>query len=288
MEVGLVLEGGGMRGAYTSGVLDMFMEEAIDFNYIIGVSAGASNGASYVSNQLGRNKKVFVDRVGDREAAGLRHFLFGDGYLNMDYLYDVIPNEKEPFDYESFRKSGKIFKVALTELESGSVEYIDVLEDKTISNEKINDYLRASSSLPIITSPSRVGDKLYFDGGIVDSIPIRKAIEDGYKYNVVVLTRNTDYRKSPQRLGFFSRKYLKRYPRVLEKLEKRHIMYNETVEYIFKLEEEGKIFVFRPLEKINVGRLDKDKDKLYKLYLQGYKEAYDKLDQFKDWLKKLD
>lgn len=283
-KIGLVLEGGGMRGAYTSGVLEAFFDNDIDFNYIIGVSAGASCGASFVSGQRGRNREVFVDRAADKETAGLRYFFKGQGYLNMDYIYHTIPNKLSPFDYKAFKKSDKIFKICMTDCETGEAVYVEKSEIIDREDDYINDVLQASSSLPIITAPSKLDGRYYFDGGIVDSIPVRKAFEDGNDYNVVVLTRTTDYRKTKQVLGPV-RLYLNRkFPNILKKLDLRHEMYNDTVEHIFDLERQGKIFVFRPLEDFDVKRLERDINKLVDLYNQGYKETVEQLDNFYKWL----
>lgn len=278
----LVLEGGGMRGAYTSGILEAFMKENIDFSYIIGVSAGASNGASFISKQKGRNKKVFVDYVSHKEYSGFKHWIREKSYFNMKFLFDTLPNELLPFDYDNFFSSETIFKICTTNGETGKPEYFDKrdIKDKPMSNL----ILQASSSLPIISMPVEINGIKYFDGGIVDSIPIKKSIEDGNKYNVIILTRNKDYRKGKQKLGFYFRSHLKKYPKVLEAIEKRHIVYNHTLDEIERLEKEGLIYIFRPIATINVGRMEKDSEKLLDLYNQGYKEAMEQMDDFRKWI----
>ena len=278
----LVLEGGGMRGAYTSGILEAFMEENIDFSYIIGVSAGASNGAGFISKQRGRNKKVFVDYVSHKEYSGFKHWIREKSYFNMKFLFDTLPNELLPFDYDNFFSSETIFKICTTNGETGKPEYFDKrdIKDKPMSNL----ILQASSSLPIISMPVEINGIKYFDGGIVDSIPIKKSIEDGNKYNVIILTRNKEYRKGKQKLGFYFRSHLKKYPKVLEAIKKRHIVYNRTLDEIERLEKEGLIYVFRPIATINVGRMEKDSNKLLSLYNQGYKEAMEQMDDFRKWI----
>lgn len=283
-KIGLVLEGGGMRAAYTAGVLKVLDESNYDFNYIIGVSAGASAGANIVSEQIDRNKEVFVERAGDKEAAGLRFFLRGKGYLNMEYLYHTIPNEISPFDFETFKKSDKEFLICLTDAETGEVIYVKKSELDNREDHYINNVLKASSSLPIISSPTKLNGKYYYDGGVVDSIPLKKAMEDGLENNIVILTRTTEYRKSKQILGPFRLYLKKRFPKILEKLDVRHEMYNSTVEKIIELEKEGKIFVFRPMADFDVDRLERDVEKLRNLYEQGYKETKDRLEEFKNWV----
>ncbi|MCF6465339.1 patatin-like phospholipase family protein [Clostridium sp. Cult2] len=286
-KLGLVLEGGGMRGAYTSGVLGAFMDENIKFPYVIGVSAGANNGANFVAEQRERNKKVFVDYVSHKDYSGFRHFIKGKSYFNMEFLFDTLPNQLIPFDYETFFDSPTIFKVCVTDVETGCPKYFEKSQSKAYGKEFMNKILRASSSLPIISPPVEINGKLYFDGGITDSIPIEKSIEDGNPYNVVVLTRNRDYIKKEQKLGIYSKHYLKKYPKIMKAIENRHIKYNITLETIDKLEREGYIFVFRPIASLMVDRLEKDTSKLNSLYNQGYTETLEKMDDYKKWLENI-
>ena len=280
--VGLVLEGGGMRGAYTSGVLDALMDEKIKFPYVIGVSAGANNGANFVAEQRERNKKVFVDHVGDKEYSGFRHFIREKSYFNMEFLFEKLPDELVPFDYETFSKSPVVFKVCVTDCETGKPVYLCKSEyECKFFGQKI---LRASSSLPIISTPVEIDGKKYFDGGISDSIPIQKSIDDGNQYNVIVLTRNKGYRKEPARIGRLGRKLLSKYPRIIEILKTRYKRYNTCLDKIDKLEKEGKVFVFRPIKQIEVDRLERDIEKLNNLYQQGYSEAREQMNDFKKWL----
>ena len=283
-KTGLVLEGGGMRGAYTSGVLDAFMDENIKFPYVIGVSAGANNGANFVAEQRERNKKVFVDYVGHKDYSGFKHLLMEESYFNMDFLFDTLPNKLVPFDYETFLESPTTFKVCVTNSETGQPVYIEKSESKRNGKRFMNKVLRASSSLPIISPPVEINGKLYFDGGIADSIPLDKSIEDGNQYNVVILTRNEGYSKTEQILGFYSKHYLKKYPNVLHSIETRHIRYNIALEKVRDLEKEGFVYAFRPIDEITVDRLEKDIDKLNQLYEQGYKETMAQMKNFKQWL----
>ncbi|GFN34546.1 patatin-like phospholipase family protein [Tepidimicrobium xylanilyticum] len=283
---GLVLEGGGMRGAYTSGVLRAFMDEGIKFPYIIGVSAGANNAANFIAEQKDRNKIVFVDYVSHKEYSGLKYFIKGKGYFNMDFLFNTLPNRLVPFDYETFFNSKTVFKICVTDVETGEPVYFDKSQldgDKKM----INKVLRASSSLPIFSPPVEINGKLYYDGGVTDSIPIEKSIEDGNICNVIVLTRNRGYVKKKQRLGPYSKHYLKKYPNILKALSARHIKYNKALEKINILEKEGYAFVFRPIAPLKVNRLEKDITKLEELYNQGYKEAMERIDQLKRWIEEV-
>lgn len=279
---GLVLEGGGMRGAYSSGVLAAIMDEDITFPYVIGVSAGASNGANFVAEQRERNKKVFVDYVKDKDYSGFKHWIKNKSYFNMDFLYDKLPNELVPFDYNTFNNSSTTFKACTTNCSTGKPVYFE--KSGYAPKYYMEVILRASSSLPIISKPVKINGEQYFDGGIADSIPIKKSILDGNKYNVVILTRNKEYRKEKQKLGFVEKILSRKYPKVLEAIEVRHIRYNETLDLIDRLEKDGKVFVFRPINKLEVDRLERDIHKLEQLYKQGYDEANDKMDSFKKWL----
>ena len=284
-KIGLILEGGGMRGAYTGGVLEAFMEKNIKFPYVIGVSAGANNGANFVAEQKKRSKEIFTKYSVHKNFAGFKHWLKRDSYFNMDFLYDDLPNNLLPFDYDTFKDQDTIFKVCATNATSGQAEYF---KKSDYSNEDfMTKVLKASSSLPVISKPVSINGELYFDGGVTDSIPLEKSLEDGNIYNVIVLTRNSDYRKKEQLLGVYSRNYLKEYPKTLDALEKRHVRYNITLEKIKKLEEEGFVFVFRPIEEVKVGRLEKDPERLEELYNQGYYETMDQMEKFERWIQEI-
>lgn len=284
--IGLVLEGGGMRGSYTSGVLDALMDNNISFPYVIGVSAGASNGANFVAKQRRRNKKVFVDHVESKDYSGIKHWIKNKSYFNMDFLYDDLPNKIVPFDYHTFEKSKTIFKACCTQCKTGKPVYFEKKDyDVKYYMEVI---LRASSSLPIISQPVEINGELYFDGGITDSIPIKKSIEDGNTHNVIILTRNKGYKKTEQRLGIITKFKLKKYPKLYKAIKERHIMYNNVLNLIDKLEKKGKVFVFRPIKELKVDRLEKNISKLEELYEQGYNEATSQMDKLKNWIYNVD
>lgn len=281
-KIGLILEGGGMRGAYTSGVLAALMDEEIEFPYVIGVSAGANNGANFIAKQKDRNKKVFVDYVKHEEYSGFKHLIVNKSYFNMDFLFNKLPNELVPFDYESFEKSRTIFKVCVTDCETGEARYFEKSQFKGVDFS--NKVLRASSSLPLISQPVEINGRLYFDGGIVDSIPIDKSLEDGNKFNVVILTRDKGYRKEAQILGPITRQALKKYPKIIEALENRHIKYNITLEKLERLEKEGFVYIFKPSRPLEVNRLERNKEKLEDLYNWAYMETKNRMEDFKKWI----
>ena len=276
---GLILEGGGRRGVYTAGVLDAFLEENIEFSSIYGVSAGSCHACSYMSKQKGRAYRVNVDYLDDPNYCGVKSYLKTGNVFGADMLYSQIPNVLDPFDYEEFEKyPGKFFAV-LTNLETGEPEYIRVKDLK-----KQMWAVRASSSLPLVSKTLVVKGRHYLDGGIADSIPIRRSIEAGNEKNVVILTREDSYRKTPNELMPLMKLRYSHSKAFLEKAENRHIRYNETLDFLKKEEEEGRTFVIRPSEKVNVGRVEKNKDKLEHLYNIGLEDGRKSMEAMKKYL----
>lgn len=262
---GLVLEGGGMRGVFTVGVLDYFMDHNIRFPYTIGVSAGASNGISYASRQRGRSKFSNIDLLKQHNYIGLRHFLRGKGYIDLDFIFYTYPDKYYPLDYETYFKSEERFVVVTSNCLTGKAEYYEEKKDP----KRLVDILRASCSLPVMCPLAYVDGIPMVDGGVCDAIPIRRAIADGFSRNVIILTRNKGYRKKEKDFylpGFIYRKY----PLIREQLKLRYRRYNEVLDYIDRLEIEGKAFVIRPVSPIRVGRTEKDPQKLAELYDEGY------------------
>lgn len=282
-KIGLVLEGGGMRGAYTAGVLDVFKNKSIDFPYIIAVSAGANNGSDFVADQSERNKKVLVDYVTDDRYMGFKNLIKTGNFFGMDFLFEELPNRIEPFDYESFREAESTFKVGVTECQTGNTVYFENKNfDPHFFMEKV---LRASSSLPIVAKPVEINGKLYLDGGITDPIPISKSIEDGNYYNVLVLTRDKDYRKSSSLIkNILSKVFLYKYPQIVKAMKNRHRVYNNTLEKIEELELEKRVFVFRPQKELNIDRFENDQSMLNNIYNRGYEETLDLFEDFQEWL----
>lgn len=270
-QAGLVLEGGGMKGMYTCGVLEFFLEKGIMFDHCYGVSAGACHMCSYLSGQKRRAYHVGVDYLGCRDYCSTRSLLRTGDLFNKDLCYDLIPNYLNPYDYDAFdRYEGKAYAV-VTNIVSGEAEYLQIRDMK-----KDIVMVQASSSLPLVSRNVKIGDRLYLDGGLSDSIPIRKSIRDGNRKNVVIMTKEEGYRKEKSgALKLIKVAYLK-YPKVYELMKNRHITYNETLEYLEEQEKCGKVFVIRPKTKSPVGRIEKDKEKLTALYEQGYREAEEK------------
>lgn len=280
----LVLEGGGMRGAFTAGIIEYFLKNNIYFDYTIGVSAGANNGANYTSRQRIRNKKIFTELVEDERYMGVKNLIKDGSYFGMDFLFHQLPHEILPFDYNTFRKSSTTLKIAATECESGEVEYFEPQKQEKIN--KIDKIFKASSSLPLVSNSVEIENKNYLDGGIRDSIPVEKALADGYQNIVVILTREKEYRKSPIKAKFLLKLFLRKYPNLVDDLKNRHRNYNNTLDFIEKKEKNNDFFVFRP-EEIEIDRFSRDKEELENLYQSGYNLAEENSEQFKSWLTKI-
>jgi predicted patatin/cPLA2 family phospholipase len=277
--IGLVLEGGGMRGLYTCGVLEFFMDQDLNFKYIIGVSAGACNAASYISKQKGRNIKVNIDFVNDWRYMSFRNWILEKSFFGMDFIFKEIPEQLVKFDYETFLESHCEFLVGATDCKTGKAVYFN----KDVFREGF-DVLKASSSLPVLSPIVKFKDYELLDGGIADSIPIAKSIEDGNDKNVIVLTRNKGYRKSPTKFsGFIKLKYRK-YPLLAESIQNRYQKYNETLDYIEELETKGKVKVIRPTQKITVDRLERNSAKLHELFQNGYEDTRNAYEGIKEFL----
>ena len=284
--VGLIAEGGGMRGAYTAGVLEAFLDHNIQFPYAIGVSAGSNTLCSYLSGQKLRNKRLYTKWITDKRFMNWRNMFTEGAYFGMDFLFNELPITLDPFDFDSFRHNPTVFKVGVTNCLTGKAEYLEPKLSPSL--EAMDRILQASSSLPFISKMVELDGTPYLDGGLSDSIPILQAEKDGYAFNVVILTRNIDYRKTPSKsLERLSKRHFKRYPQLASVIGKRYQVYNETLDYLSKRSQEGKVFIIRPNLPLEVDRFEKDQEKLIKLYNQGYKETLDQLPNLLEWLHKI-
>lgn len=243
MKVGLVLEGGGMRGVYTAGVLDALINQNYCADYLIGVSAGCTNGASYISWQKERGMRTNINYIDDKRYLSFSSYLKTGSLFGMDFLFYDIPEKLDPFDYDSCFKSKCDYRVGVTNIETGKEEYFG---KEALKKEDRNIVLRASVSLPIASPIVEIKGKKYLDGGIGDPIPIRRAFEEGCDKVIVVLTRDRGYRKEASKGKLFFKLMYRKYPKLIELLCNRHERYNETLEYIQKMEKEGKAFVVAP------------------------------------------
>lgn len=261
----LVLEGGGLRGVFTCGVLDYFMDNGIRFPFTIGVSAGACNGLSYMSGQRGRAKASNIDLMDKYHYVGFKYLFTQKCIMDFKLLFEEFPEKIIPYDYDAYFSNPDRFVMVTTNCITGKAEYF---EEKT-SSERVMDIVRASSSLPFVSPISYVDGIPMLDGGIADSIPVEYTMSQGYEKLVVVLTRNRGYRKKAGSMPLAKAVYRK-YPALQKALSERNAIYNRTMDLIERLEDEGRITVIRPLKPVDVSRMEKDTDKLRALYQEGY------------------
>lgn len=262
---GLVLEGGGMRGVFTTGVLDFFMDAGITFPYCVSVSAGACNGLSFMSKQRGRAKVSNIDLLEKYRYIGMKYLWTQHSIFDQITMYDRLPNELLPFDYATCFANPMRFEMVTTNCITGKACY---LEEKN-NEERLINIAKASSSLPYVCPIVWIDHQPMLDGGIVDSIPVEHSMQMGFSYNVVILTRNRGYRAKSRDIK--NPKFIyRRFPRLRVLLSKRHTIYNEQLELVERLENEGRILAIRPKRPIEVGRLESDVKKLTDLYEEGY------------------
>ena len=281
IKAGLVVEGGGMRGVYSSGVLDFFIEKDLFFENNYGVSAGACHLCSYLAKQYKRAFRVNVDYLNDKRYCSVHSLLKTGNLFGAEMLYDIIPNELDLFDYDTYNKNESNFYVVITDINTGKPEYVKIGDLK-----KDIIYVRASSSLPLLAQNVKINDKEYLDGGISDSIPIKKSIADGNKKNVVILTRDSTYKKGKNSLMPIIKLKYKKYPNFVKSMADRYIVYNEILDFIKELEDNGDVFVIRPKKPVNIGRTEKNREKLEALYNDGYNDAKDCYEELLKYLGK--
>lgn len=279
MKTGLVLEGGGMRGSYTCGVLDAFLDHHIEFNGVIGVSAGACHGCSYVSGQRGRSFRITETYQHDPRYMGMRSLLTTGDLFNAKFTYHTIPEQLDPYDFKAFNETKTKLYAVCTNVESGEAEYF-----RMIRMEQDVEYVRASASLPLVSRIVEIDGKKLLDGGIADSIPIRKFQSMGYDRNIVVLTQCREYRKKKDPSLPLIRTRYHRYPAFVRKMEDRHTRYNETLEYLSEQEAAGNVLILQPKESVDISRIEKDLDKLRALYEKGYQDAVERIEDIRRFL----
>lgn len=263
---GLVLEGGAFRGLFTAGVLDALLEIGADFKYVVGVSAGATNAYSYISKQKGRNLEIMERFLDHKRYVGYGNLIRCKSIMDLDFVFDEIPNKHCIFDYNTFYDYDGKMLVGAFNIETGEVEYFDKdsLDDK-------NTILRASCAIPLMFPFAKINGKLYADGGLKDSIPIKKSIEDGNKKNIIVLTRNQGYIKEQSKANKLTYKlYKNKYPKLADVLNNRYLEYNSQIQLCESLERDGSAIIIRPTVKMDVSRFERDKNKLKEIYNNGY------------------
>lgn len=278
MRVGLVLEGGAMRGMYTAGVLDTFLDHDVHVDVIVGVSAGACFGCNLFSKQRGRVLRYNQRFAGDPRNMGFRSLLTTGDIVNKNFAYYVIPTQYDVFDEEAFEAHGGEYWVTVTNVETGEAEYMQM-------HHLLGDIemMRASASMPFCSRCVPIGDKKYLDGGIADSIPVRQALSMGLDKVIVVLTQPADYRKRPMNPALIKAFYRK-YPNLCRTLMERHDRYNAQAEDVAQLEREGRIFVIRPHEALNIKRLEKDPAELARVHGIGLADGEARMAALKAYL----
>ena len=279
----LILEGGALRSLYTSGVLDVLMKYNIEANYVLGVSAGALTGMNYVSKQAGRSAKINIENCDNSRYIGMKALRKEGGIIGYNYLFDDLSQNAYPFDYEKFKFSDQKFIPVITNCEKGITEYVEKNECK----DDIFKVVQASSSMPLCSKMVKIGGSHYLDGAVTMPIPVDWAIEQNHKNILVVLTRDREYRKpeiSNTMKSMYKRVYHK-YPKLVENLCTMPERYNKLKEHINDLEKQGRIMVIAPKEPVTVSRLEKDKEKLKKLYEDGKKDMEEGIDKLETSIK---
>ncbi len=282
MKTGCVLEGGGMRGMYTAGILDILMENNIFLNTIIGVSAGAAFGCNLKSKQIGRVIRYNTKYCKNPHYAGLRSLLFTGNFYGAKFCYEDIPNKLDPFDAETFKHSEEEFYVVCTNVLTGKPVYRKCEKGDT---EDIQ-WMKASASMPLVSQIVELDNMKLLDGGVSDSIPLAKAKEMGCKKNIVVLTQPKGYLKKKNRFMGVVNILYKRYPEFIRAMESRHLMYNEELSLVEEEEKKGTAFVFRPSGDVKIKRTERNPDKLRSLYASGREDALNRLTELKKFLAK--
>lgn len=274
---GLVLEGGGMRGIYTAGVLDVFMERGVEFDGVIGVSAGVIHGCSYVAGQKGRSIRYYKRYCTDWRFMSFWNFLLTGDVVGERFCYHDLPDRLDPFDYEAFARSKTEFYATCSNIETGRPEYLRLRDMK-----RQVDFMRASASLPCVSRIVKINGRKYLDGSCTDSIPVRAFRKMGFRHNVIVLTRPEGYVKQAEMNRLVRLRY-RRYPRLLLALENRHTNYNKTIRYIRRLEQAGEVFVIAPSRELTIGRMEHNPEKLQWTYELGRADAGRQIQDLLAW-----
>lgn len=281
MKIGLVMEGGAMRGLFTAGVIDVLMENQITFNGAIGVSAGAAFGCNFKSRQIGRVIRYNTKYCRDPRYGSFRSLLKTGDIYSKEFAYGELPNVLDPFDTKAFSENPMEFYVVATNIETGLPVYHKC---ETGTGEDM-DWIQASASMPLVSRPVEIGGKLLLDGGMSDSVPLAYFQSIGYQKNVVILTRPEDYRKKKNKLMPVIRVRMHQYPNMIETLAYRHIMYNDEIAYIRKQKELGNTFIIEPREALHIGPVEHDPKELLRVYETGRKTAMEQLPALQAFLR---
>lgn len=277
----LILEGGTFRPIFSSGVMDALLDQGIEFPYVIGVSAGITDGFSYVSKQPKRNYDILMNHRHDKRYVGLRNYFTDHSLFGLEFAYETIPNVLYPFDWNTFLSNPAKVRVGVTNARTGQIEYLDGKQlDKKCT------MLKATCAIPFAFPVISLNGNEYYDGGVCDPIPVKKAIEDGHHKMLIVLTRPKGYQKQLSKANIIaSRRLKKKYPKLVEPLLTRHELYNQTIAYCEKLEQLGQAIILRPTQDVQIDSFEKDLQKIDKLYRFGYQETLKRIDEIRELLK---
>lgn len=277
----LIVEGGGMKCAYSAGVLDAFLDHNITFDYCIGVSAGSANAASYLAGQRGRNKRFYTDHINEPGYFGLRSFLKTGNIFGLSYIYGDLTNSDgaDPLDYQAIMDNPAEYYIVATDAETGKPVYFskyDMIKD---------DYrhIMASCALPAACRPVQIDNRYYYDGGVTDAIPVQKALDDGCDKIVAILSKPRNFVKTPEKMRFLYSKLCRKYPNTIKAIDERHLMYQKCQSQLYDLEKKGRAFVFAPSKQLKMGTYSMDREieqQLYDLGLQDFETLHTKLDAF--------
>lgn len=280
-KTGLVVEGGGMKCAYNAGILDAFLEDGISFDYCIGVSGGSGNLASYLAGQKGRNLRFFTEYIHDKEYFGIKSLLKTGNLFGLSYIYGTLTNSdgRDPLDFSALMKNPAEYQAVVTNAETGKPEYYG----KEMMAQDDYRLIMASSAIPAACRPVELKGTFYYDGGISDAIPVDHALAEGCDRLVVILSKNRDYVRKPQGMHFLYSRLCRKYPHIVETIDRRHITYNENLKRIFELEKEGTAFVFAPSETIHVGTYSMDEKAEYGLYNLGIRDFQRRREELREF-----
>lgn len=280
MKRGLVLEGGGMRGLFTAGVLDVMLEHGIEVDGMVGVSAGALFGCNYKSKQIGRALRYNIRFKDDPRYMGMRSFVTTGNFINAEFAYHTMPLELDIVDNDAFTTHPAEFYLVCTDIETGQPVYqrIDSIDDHTL------EWFRATGSMPIVSTPVHLDGRVLLDGGMVDCIPLQYFQSIGYEKNLVILTQPDGYQKTPNKMVPLFRMAHRKYPKVAECMAKRHIMYNNELEYVKQQVALGNTLAIYPDQKLNIGRTEQSEEKMKSIYEQGRAKALSMIDEIKEFL----
>lgn len=273
MKTGLVLEGGGMRGLFTAGAMDVMMEHGIRFDGIVGVSAGATFGCNYKSHQVGRVLRYNVRFKDDPRYMGIRSLLRTGDLVAAEFSYHTLPNELDVFDGETFNSDPTEFHVVCTDVLTGKPVYHRIEK----ANDEALEWIRASASMPLVSRPVPLDGRLLLDGGISDSIPLRYFQQQGFDRNIVILTQPKGFYKRRTKLMPLFHLFMRRYPAIVRAMSRRHLMYNDELSYLEEQERKGRILLIYPQDTLPIGRTEQDEAKMRRVYAMGRQKAEEML-----------